>query len=136
MQTLHRMSFTRGARTSILLSRYFRHSMARPTGLAIFIHDKPKSLATKTDGHEKDATRSPATNSNEVHSKSKVLITLELPKSSPATNRTKTKECDEYYSLKMHREGPNTESGELDPKSKSKGVKRHNEAMANRYDKR
>jgi hypothetical protein len=65
-----------------------------------------------------------------------VSNTLELPKSTAATNGTKTKERDEYYSLKMHREGPNTESGELDPKSKSKGVKRHNEAMANRYDKR
>lgn len=64
-----------------------------------------------------------------------VSDTLELPKSTAATNGTGTKER-EYYSLKMHREGPNTESGELDPKSKSKGVKRHNEAMADRYDKR
>lgn len=36
----------------------------------------------------------------------------------------------------MHREGPNTESGELDSKSKSNGVKDHNKAMSNRYDKR
>jgi hypothetical protein len=36
----------------------------------------------------------------------------------------------------MHREGPNTEGGELDPKSKSKDVKRHNKDMANRYEKR
>jgi hypothetical protein len=60
-----------------------------------------------------------------------VSNTLELPAAG-----TGTKERDEYYSLKMHREGPNTESGELDPKSKSEGVKRHNKAMANRYDKR
>ncbi|KAJ5185883.1 hypothetical protein N7491_006247 [Penicillium cf. griseofulvum] len=39
-------------------------------------------------------------------------------------------------SLKTHREGPNTESGELDSKSKSNDVKGHNKAMANRYDKR
>lgn len=59
---------------------------------------------------------------------------LELPESSSATDETKRH--DEYYSLKMHREGPNPESGELDSKSKSKEVKDHNRAMGNRYDKR
>jgi hypothetical protein len=58
---------------------------------------------------------------------------LELPKS---TTTDGAREHDGYYSLKMHREGPNTESGELDPKTKSNGVRRHNEDMANRYDKR
>jgi hypothetical protein len=59
--------------------------------------------------------------------------TLELPQPSATDG---AKEHDEYYSLKMHREGPNTEGGELDPKSKSKDVKRHNKDMANRYEKR
>jgi hypothetical protein len=36
----------------------------------------------------------------------------------------------------MHRQGPNTESGELDSKSNMKEVKNHNEVMGNRYDKR
>lgn len=155
------MSLTRGARTSILIIRYCQHNMARPAGMATFIHDKHRGLATKTEGYGNDATRSPAADSNEDHSNSKgkynkpgstyrlswiscsciallvtdeVSNTLELPKSTPATDGTK--EHDEYYSLKMHREGPNTESGELDPKSKSKEVKYHNKAMADRYDKR
>lgn len=36
----------------------------------------------------------------------------------------------------MHREGPNTESGEQNPDSESKQVKNHNKATANRYEKR
>lgn len=59
---------------------------------------------------------------------------LELPKSLSVADETKSH--DEYYSLKIHREGPNTESGELDSKSQSKEVKDHNKAMGNRYDKR
>lgn len=60
----------------------------------------------------------------------------ESPKSSfPATTETK-KGHEEYYSLKKHREGPNTESGELNPDVESKQVKNHNKATANRYEKR
>lgn len=59
--------------------------------------------------------------------------TLELPQPGATDG---AKEHHEYYSLKMHREGPNPEGGELDPKSKSKDVKRHNKDMANRYEKR
>lgn len=71
MQTLIQMSLARGARTSVLISSYCRHNIARPAGMAIFFHDKPKGLATKTEGHDNDATRSPAADSNEVHSNSK-----------------------------------------------------------------
>ena len=60
---------------------------------------------------------------------------LESPNSSPATVGIK-KGHKEYYSLKMHREGPNFESGELNPDSGSKQVKSHNNATANRYEKR
>ncbi|KAJ5364931.1 uncharacterized protein N7496_010644 [Penicillium cataractarum] len=102
--------------------------MARPAGIAIFIQDKPKGLANKAEARDDDAESPPDSNPNEDRSEDK-----ELPKS---TARNGAKENDEYYSLKMHREGPNTESGELGPKSKSNGVKRHNEDMANRYDKR
>jgi hypothetical protein len=46
--------------------------MARPAGMTIFIHDKPKGLATKREsGHENNATRSPAADSDEGHSNSK-----------------------------------------------------------------
>lgn len=65
---------------------------------------------------------------------SQIYNCLELPK--PSSVADETKSHDEYYSLKMHREGPNTESGELDSKSKSKEVKDHNKAMGSRYDKR
>lgn len=64
-----------------------------------------------------------------------VIKYLESPNSSPATVGIK-KGHKEYYSLKMHREGPNTESGELNPDSESKSVKNHNKATANRYEKR
>jgi hypothetical protein len=58
----------------------------------------------------------------------------EPPELSSTTARTEGH--DEYHTLKTHREGPNTESGELDSKSESKDVKGHNIAMDNRYDKR
>lgn len=60
---------------------------------------------------------------------------LESPNSSPATVGI-NEGPKEYYSLKMHREGPNSESGELNPDSESKQVKSHNKATANRYEKR
>jgi hypothetical protein len=41
----------------------------------------------------------------------------------------------EHDSLKIYREGPNTESGELDPKSKSEEVKRHNKCVADHHEK-
>jgi hypothetical protein len=56
---------------------------------------------------------------------------LEIPKSVPATSEAKG-ESHKYDSLKIYREGPNTESGELDPKSDSKEVKKHNKSVADR----
>ncbi|KAJ5358319.1 uncharacterized protein N7496_010732 [Penicillium cataractarum] len=100
--------------------------MARPAGMAIFI--QAKRLANKAEVRENDTERPLDADSNEEYSNSK-----ELPQPSATDG---AKEHDEYYSLKMHREGPNTEGGELDPKSKSKDVKRHNKDMANRYEKR
>jgi hypothetical protein len=70
-----------------------------------------------------------------LHYRRRLLIEyLESPKSPLATVGIK-KGPKEYYSLKMHREGPNTESGELNPDSESKSVKSHNKATANRYEK-
>ncbi|KAJ5379632.1 hypothetical protein N7509_012751 [Penicillium cosmopolitanum] len=103
--------------------------MARTTRSAISIQHKSKGLATNTKDHEHDTKMSSKADTNQEDSNSK-----ELPKSLSVADETKSN--DEYYSLKMHREGPNTESGELDSKSQSKEVKDHNKAMGNRYDKR
>ncbi|KAJ5742264.1 hypothetical protein N7533_011673 [Penicillium manginii] len=110
--------------------------MARTTRSAIFFQHKSKGLATNTKDHEHDTKRSSKADPNQADSNSKAdrYICLELPESSSVADETKSR--DEYYSLKMHREGPNTESGKLDSKSKSKEVKDHNKAMGNRYDKR
>ncbi|CAI7635395.1 unnamed protein product [Penicillium manginii] len=106
--------------------------MARTTRSAIFFQHKSKGLATNTKDHEHDTKRSSKADPNQADSNSK-----ELPKSSSVADvADETKSHDEYYSLKMHREGPNTESGELDSRLKSKEVKDHNKAMGNRYDKR
>ncbi|KAJ5385645.1 hypothetical protein N7509_008186 [Penicillium cosmopolitanum] len=103
--------------------------MARTTRSAIFLQHESKGMATNTKDHEHDTKRSSKVDPNQEDSNSK-----ELPK--PSSIADETKSHDEYYSLKMHREGPNTESGELDSKSKSKEVKDHNKAMGSRYDKR
>ncbi|KAJ5378327.1 uncharacterized protein N7496_005736 [Penicillium cataractarum] len=100
--------------------------MAHPVGMAIFI--QAKHLANKAEPRENDTERPPDADSNEDYSNSKELS---QPRATDGA-----KEHDEYCSLKMHREGPNTEGGEWDPKSKSKYVKRHNKDMANRYEKR
>jgi hypothetical protein len=56
-----------------------------------------------------------------------------MPKSTSATSETKG--AHRHDSLKIYREGPNTESGELDPKSKSEEVKRHNKFIADHHEK-
>ncbi|KAK5807600.1 hypothetical protein VI817_001858 [Penicillium citrinum] len=58
------------------------------------------------------------------------MVLLENPS---ATSEAKG-ESHKYDSLKVYREGPNTESGELDPKSDSKEVKKHNKSVADRND--
>ncbi|KAJ5240435.1 uncharacterized protein N7469_002026 [Penicillium citrinum] len=103
--------------------------MVRTTRSIIFLKHESKDSATNTKDHEIDNKRPSKADPNQADSNSK-----ELPESSSAAHETKSH--DKYHSLKMHREGPNTESGELDSKSKSKGVKDHNKAMSNRYDKR
>ncbi|KAJ6001056.1 hypothetical protein N7481_001465 [Penicillium waksmanii] len=129
MQILNQMRLTRGAPTSLLVSRCRQENITRTTRSAIFLQHESKGLATNTKDHENDTKRSSKADPNQADSNSK-----ELPESSSVADETKSH--DEYYSLKMHREGPNTESGELDSKSKSKEVKDHNKAMGNRYDKR
>lgn len=59
------------------------------------------------------------------------MVLKENPKSTAATSEAKG-ESHKYDSLKVYREGPNTESGELDPKSDSKEVKKHNKSVADR----
>ena len=63
---------------------------------------------------------------------------MSLPEPSKLTSATsETKEGNHKHdSLKIYREGPNTESGELDPKSKSEEVKSHNKSVADHHDKR
>ncbi|KAJ5220871.1 uncharacterized protein N7469_009758 [Penicillium citrinum] len=61
------------------------------------------------------------------------MVLLENPKSTSATSEAKG-ESHKYDSLKVYREGPNTESGELDPKSDSTEVKTHNKSVADRND--
>lgn len=39
----------------------------------------------------------------------------------------------QYYSLKNHREGPNTEGGEVDTQQNQKGVKMHNKDVESRH---
>ncbi|KAJ6003864.1 hypothetical protein N7540_013146 [Penicillium herquei] len=80
--------------------------------MAIFI--QAQRLANKAELRENDTERPQDADSNEDYSNSK-----ELPQPS-ATDGAKGH--DEYYSLKMHREGPNSEGGELDPKSKSNAI--------------
>jgi len=58
----------------------------------------------------------------------------EVPNSKLATSDAKG-ESHEYDSLKVYREGPNSESGELDPRSDSKEVKKHNKSVADRNEK-
>lgn len=49
---------------------------------------------------------------------------------------SKAKEGNHKYdSLKFYREGPNPESGELDPKAGSEEVKKHNKSVAERHNK-
>ncbi|KAJ5240444.1 uncharacterized protein N7469_002035 [Penicillium citrinum] len=59
--------------------------------------------------------------------------TEEGPISKLATSDAK-EESHKYDSLKVYREGPNSESGELDPRSDSKEVKKHNKSVAARND--
>lgn len=55
----------------------------------------------------------------------------------PASTTSEVKgENHKYDSLKVYREGPNTESGELDSKSDSNEVKKHNKSVADRNDSR
>lgn len=50
---------------------------------------------------------------------------------------SETKEGNHKHdSLKVYREGPNTESGELYPNSGSEEVKSHNKSVADHHDKR
>ncbi|KAJ6003857.1 hypothetical protein N7540_013139 [Penicillium herquei] len=128
MQSLHDIALKRGAEIKLLICRCGPHYQVRPARITIFIQDKVQGLATKAYVREHDAERPSNDDSSKDHSKNKEPL-----KSSAMDG---AKEHDEYYSLKMHREGPNTESGELHPKTKSKDVARHNEDMVNRYDKR
>ncbi|CAI7615551.1 unnamed protein product [Penicillium pancosmium] len=127
MQILNQIRLTRGAEKSLLIIRFGQYNMTRSKRSAIFIRHK-SGLAIKSKDHHNNTISSPKADPNKATSNSK-----EPPDSSFAADETKIP--DEYYSLKMHREGPNTESGELDSKSKSKEVKDHNKAMDNRYDK-
>ncbi|KAJ6016481.1 hypothetical protein N7540_011072 [Penicillium herquei] len=129
MQIMRQSRPSRAAQKSLLATRYRQNNVAGTRRSAIFLRNKYKGISTNTKDHEHDTIKSLKADPNNVESNSK-----ELPESSSAAEETKSH--DEYYSLKMHREGPNTESGKLDPKSKSKEVKDHNKAMGNRYDKR
>lgn len=56
-------------------------------------------------------------------------------KPTSATSEAK-EENHKYDSLKIYREGPNSESGKLDPRSGSEEVKIHNKSVADHHDKR
>lgn len=58
-------------------------------------------------------------------------VPLDITKSTSTTSEVEG-ESHQYDSLKVYREGPNTESGELDPKFDSKDVKKHNKSVADR----
>jgi hypothetical protein len=56
------------------------------------------------------------------------------PATSPTTAEPSTqRQKKHYYSLKNHREGPNTEGGEVDTQQNQKGVKAHNKDVESRH---
>lgn len=65
-----------------------------------------------------------------------LMMTPRLSETVEPTLHEPDKKNHKYDSLKIYREGPNTESGQLDPKSGSEEVKKHNKSVADHHDKR
>jgi hypothetical protein len=71
MQILNQMRLTRGAPTSLLVSRCRQDNMARTTRSPIFLQHESKGLATNTKDHENDTKRSSKADPNQADSNSK-----------------------------------------------------------------
>jgi hypothetical protein len=163
MQNFRHVRLTPGAQTGPLISlyRHLRDLVLSGNQTKLF-QTRSEGLATQTKGSTNNRTEAPNADLSRDGSKTqegKIVISrssclelrsrirvhvpdedlqfkyIESPKPSPAAAGI-TKGHKKYYSLKAHRQGPNTESGELNPDIESKQVKDHNKATANRYEKR
>ncbi|KAJ5776704.1 uncharacterized protein N7511_001715 [Penicillium nucicola] len=132
MQNFRHVRLTPGAQTGPLFSLYhhLRDLFLSGKQTKLF-QTRSEGLATQTKGPTNNGTGAPNADLSRDGSKTHE----ESLKSSPAAAGI-TKDHEKYYSLKAHRQGPNTESGELNPDIESKQVKDHNKATANRYEKR
>ncbi|KAJ6038311.1 uncharacterized protein N7446_005121 [Penicillium canescens] len=132
MQNFRHVRLTPGAQTGPLISlyRHLRDLVLSGNQTKLF-QTRSEGLATQTKGSTNNGTEAPNADLSRDGSKTQE----ESPKPSPAAAGI-TKGHEKYYSLKAHRQGPNTESGELNPDVESKQVKDHNKATANRYEKR
>lgn len=69
-----------------------------------------------------------------MHAADHVLTQCSKLEAVSNSEASKAKEGNHQYdSLKCYREGPNPESGELDPKAGSEEVKKHNKSVAERH---
>lgn len=153
MQTLHQLGLKqRGIQRYLSINPYHHYNIFLPGNHGILGQDNHRNLATKAKNPEDNVTSLPKADTrmeSSHNTKGKYDDTVSLGYHEiylqslincsdflkPSSATAKTEAHDEYHSLKTHREGPNSESGELDSQSESDDVKGHNIAMGNRYDK-
>ncbi|KAJ5459036.1 hypothetical protein N7530_010980 [Penicillium desertorum] len=127
MQSLHKVICKRRMQTCSLLNFQLRRNVAFSRSKVLFLKNELANHATPKKAPNK---------STQADMSRKEAYYKEEPPIEKSTSATpETKEGDHKHdSLKIYREGPNTESGELDPKSKSEEVKRHNKFVADHHE--
>ncbi|KAJ5827635.1 hypothetical protein N7447_004398 [Penicillium robsamsonii] len=127
MQSLHKVICKRRMQTCSLFNFQLRRNVAFSRSKVLFWKNELANHATP----RKTPKKSPQADMsrNEAYHKE------EPPIAKSTSAPPETKEGDhKHNSLKIYREGPNTESGELGPKSKSEEVKRHNKFVADHHE--
>lgn len=127
MQSLHKVICKRRTQTCSLINFQLRRNMAFSRSKVLLLENELENHAAQ----KKTPNKSPQidTSRKEAYYKKEPP----MPKSTSATPETKGDH--RHDSLKIYREGPNTESGELDPEFKSEEVKRHNKFIADHHEK-
>ncbi|KAI3129673.1 hypothetical protein CBS147325_9535 [Penicillium roqueforti] len=127
MQSLRKVICKRRTQTCSLTNFQLRRNMAFSGSKVLLLENEWENHAAQKEVPNK-SSQTDASRKEAYHKKEPPM-----PKSTSATSETKG--AHRHDSLKIYREGPNTESGKLDPKSKSEEVKRHNKFIADHHEK-
>jgi hypothetical protein len=94
-----------------------------------------KGLLTAVQARKKERTKVNAISPGSAWSRPGANQALKSETLSNSETSKAKERNHKYDSLKFYREGPNPESGELDPNAGSEDVQRHNQSVAKRHDK-